>query len=61
MKLLTHQKPEAVHHKWLVNGKPLNCAYCREPLRGEIFRSGDQYYCTELCVGAGPMVTRPQQ
>jgi hypothetical protein len=61
MKLLSDQRPAPPHHRYVMNGQPLNCAYCRELLRGENFRSGDQYYCTELCIGAGPVVTLPQQ
>lgn len=52
MKLLTHQKPTIIHHKYLVNGMPQNCASCREPLQGEIRRVGNDYFCNELCVDA---------
>lgn len=58
MKLLSDQR---VHHRYLMNGQPRNCAYCREPLQGEIFRHGDQYFCNELCLEAAPVVTRVQQ
>ena len=54
MKLLTHQKPEVVSHRYLVNGSPRNCAYCRDPLQGEILRRGDRYFCNELCADAAP-------
>lgn len=59
MKLLP--APKVIHHKYLVNGMPRNCAYCREPLQGSIFRCGDQYFCNELCLENAPVITRPQQ
>lgn len=54
MKLLTG--PTRIHHRYLVNGMPRNCAnpQCREPLHGEILRVGDQYFCCELCYEATP-------
>lgn len=50
MKLLTHQKPKVIHHRYLMNGKPQNCAFCNEPLKGEIWRKGEQYFCNTTCI-----------
>jgi len=57
MKLL----PASTHNRYLMNGSPRNCAYCREPLQGNVFRHGDQYFCNELCVEAAPVISRVQQ
>lgn len=38
--------------RYLLNGSPQSCAFCREPLRGEAHRRGDQYFCNELCADA---------
>jgi hypothetical protein len=54
MKLLADQRTATVHHKYLVNGQPKNCAYCREPLQGEILRVGQNYFCNELCADSAP-------
>lgn len=51
MKLLTDR---SVHHRYLMNGAPQNCAYCREPLQGDVLRRGTSYYCNELCADAAP-------
>ena len=58
MKLLTHQKPVVVSHRYMVNGFPRNCASCREPLAGEIVRRGDQYFCNDLCADDMPVQKR---
>ncbi len=53
MKLLGYTK---VAHRYLMNGQPKNCAnpQCREPLRGEVYRVGEQYFCGEICIEATP-------
>jgi hypothetical protein len=35
--------------RYVLNGSPRDCAFCREPLRGEAYRRGEQYFCNELC------------
>lgn len=59
MKLLA--PPTAIHHRYLMNGQPRNCAYCREPLQGNVYRHGDQYFCNELCLENAPVVSPVQQ
>jgi hypothetical protein len=61
MKFLGDHRPKPVHHRYLMNGMPRNCAYCREPLQGEVWRHGEQYFCTELCIENAPVLSRPQQ
>jgi len=38
--------------RYLMNGSPRCCAFCREPLHGEALRRGDRYFCNELCADA---------
>jgi hypothetical protein len=46
--------------RYILNGSPRVCAFCREPLRTEAHRRGDQYFCNELCTDAcGEPVSRP--
>ncbi|MGH6727106.1 MAG: hypothetical protein ACREB8_11255 [Pseudolabrys sp.] len=45
--------------RYMTNGSPRCCAYCREPLRQEAHRRGDRYFCNELCADAcGEMLIR---
>ena len=38
--------------RYIMNGSPRCCAFCREPLHDEVQRRGDQYFCNELCADA---------
>ena len=38
--------------RYIMNGSPRACAFCREPLRNEVLRRGDRYFCNELCADA---------
>ncbi|MBV8790538.1 MAG: hypothetical protein JO237_00640 [Pseudolabrys sp.] len=38
--------------RYILNGSPRVCAFCREPLRDEAHRRGEQYFCNELCADA---------
>ena len=48
MKPFTEQRP--IHHRYLMNGQPKSCAFCSNQLQGEVWRSGELYYCTEYCI-----------
>jgi len=39
--------------RYLMNGSPRSCAFCREPLRQEAHRRGERYFCNELCADSG--------
>ena len=47
--------------RYVMNGSPRVCAFCREPLRHEAHRRGDRYFCNELCADAcsDPMIRHP--
>jgi len=38
--------------RYVMNGSPRCCAFCREPLHDEVLRRGDRYFCNELCADA---------
>jgi len=39
--------------RYVLNGSPRDCAFCREPLRETALRRGDRYFCNELCADSG--------
>jgi hypothetical protein len=49
MKYLTDNRPVPMLSKYLMNGSPHNCAFCSNPLQGEVWRKHTAYYCTEYC------------
>lgn len=52
------QKPvERIRSRYLMNGGPKSCAFCREPLTGEIVRVGEQYFCNEVCAHRSRLAT----
>jgi hypothetical protein len=47
--------------RYVMNGSPSACAYCREPLREEAHRRGERYFCNEFCADAcgEPVIRHP--
>jgi hypothetical protein len=46
------EAPMLSSSRYVLNGSPRGCAFCREPLREEAHRRGEQYFCNELCADA---------
>jgi len=40
--------------RYILNGSPHHCAFCREPLRETAHRRDSRYFCNELCADAAP-------
>jgi hypothetical protein len=38
--------------RYVMNGSPRCCAFCRDPLHDDVLRRGGQYFCNELCADA---------
>ena len=47
--------------RYILNGSPRDCAFCREPLREAALRRDERYFCNELCAdsGSGPVLRHP--